>query len=170
MRLDLLLARSRIEAPEPGEELAVPQARVLRLEDPVVLVWKVEQTRWYFLRLERVVVLQPLGIGHAVVESAVDDERWCRHALHRGARVLRLDLAEVLPIPGPEFLREERVRIVGEHRDPVEAAGVAHVGAVPALRHMAVHPGDEVAAVAASTGKHALPVHITALAEQRGGS
>src|SRR5467141_5340148 len=97
---------ARIEAPEPGEELAVPQARVLRLEDPVVLVGKVEQTRWYFLRLERVVVLQPLGIGHAVVEGAVDDARWCRHASHRGARVLRLDLVDVLPIPDPEFLRE----------------------------------------------------------------
>src|SRR5207244_7291648 len=90
-------------------------------------------------------------------------------ALRRGTRVLRLDLAEALPIPGPELLREERVRIVGEHRDPVEAAGVAHVGAVPALRHAAVHPGDEVAAVAASTGKHALAVHITAPGEQRGG-
>src|SRR3989441_10207105 len=113
---------SGIEAPEPGEELAVPQARVLRLEDPVVLVGKVKQTRWYFLRLQRVVVLQRLGIGHAVVERAVDDERRRLHALHRGARVLRLDLAEVFPIPGPELLREERVRIVGEPRDPSDAA------------------------------------------------
>src|SRR5207245_3686407 len=56
-----------------------------------------------------------------------------------------------------------------EHGNPVEAAGVAHVGAVPALRHVAVHPGDEVAAVAASTGKYALAVHITAPGEQRGG-
>src|SRR5467141_476068 len=109
---------ARIEAPEPGEELAVPQARVLRLEDPVVLVGEVKQTRWYFLRLERVVVLPPLGIGHAVVESAVDDERWCRHALHRGARVLCLDFAEVLPIPGAKLLSEERVRIVREHGNP----------------------------------------------------
>src|SRR5439155_18555404 len=120
-----------------------PQARVLRLEDPVVLVGKVEQARWYFLRFKRVVVLQPLGIGHAVVERAVDDERRRLHALHRGARVLRLDLAEVLPIPGAEFLGEERVRIVGEHRDPVkQPAWHTAVGYLP-LRAGPVLPGTK---------------------------
>ena len=49
---------SRREAREPGEELAVPEPRVLRLQDPVVLVGKVDEPRGDVLRLQRIEVLQ----------------------------------------------------------------------------------------------------------------
>ena len=45
---------------EPREELAVPEPRVLRLQDPVVLVGEVDEARGDALGLQRVVVLQPL--------------------------------------------------------------------------------------------------------------
>src|SRR6266498_3752818 len=60
---------------DPGEEFAVPEPRVLRLQDPVVLVGKIDQPRADPARLERVVVLQSLRRGHAVVELAVNHKR-----------------------------------------------------------------------------------------------
>src|SRR5208283_3695850 len=65
---------ARRGAPDPGEELAVPQARILGLEYPVVFVRKVHQPGGHVPRLERVVVLQRLRHRHAVIEFAVNDQ------------------------------------------------------------------------------------------------
>ena len=84
-------------------------------------------------------------------------------------RALFVDLARVVPVPGAELARVPGVGIVGEHRRPVEAAGMADIGLVAAGLGMAVHPGHQVAAVAAAGGEDALRVGPGLLEQPVGG-
>src|SRR5262249_34971436 len=59
---------------QPPEHLAVPDERVLRLQDPVILVREVDQARRHSFLAQRVVVGQPLCHRHAVVLLAVQHE------------------------------------------------------------------------------------------------
>ena len=89
---------------QPGVDGVVPQDAVLRLEHPVVLVGEPQQPRVDATRLQGVVVGQALGVGHAVVQRAVDHQRGRFHALepfpaiavgdNRGELARRLHLSE----------------------------------------------------------------------------
>src|SRR5687768_4555609 len=67
---------------EPVLRLLVPEQRVLRLEDPVILVRKIHEFARYAARLQRVEQLEAVIHRHAHVELAVDHQR-------RGVEVTR---------------------------------------------------------------------------------
>ena len=99
---------------------------------------------------QRVVVLEAFVVGDAVVEFAVDDERWGLEVFREDVRGLRLVFFEVFPWPDAQLLIEPEVAVVAELSGPVVDAGVADVGFVAV--GVAVHPRDHVAAVAAASG------------------
>ena len=59
---------------EPGEHFLVPQQRVVRFHDPVILVGKIDEPRGHAFLSERVEVGEALRDGHAKVFFAVQDE------------------------------------------------------------------------------------------------
>src|SRR5690348_10771590 len=97
------------EAAEPREEFAVPQQRIARLQDPVVLVGEIDEPGRNVLRLQRVEILQSLRRRDAVIELAVDHERRRFRLLHVMVRRLAHDARLVVPVEGAELLREEAI-------------------------------------------------------------
>src|SRR5438105_7599455 len=54
--------------PDPFEERVVPKHAVLRLENPVTLIGKLEQFGRDFLKLQRGEELQALRVGHTEIQ------------------------------------------------------------------------------------------------------
>jgi hypothetical protein len=62
----------------PVVDLCVPHQAVLLLQDPVVLVWEVEEARRDTTGLENVEKTKTIGLGQTVVKSVVNDEMGSR--------------------------------------------------------------------------------------------
>src|SRR5690242_348767 len=84
--------------PHPAEHLMVPLDRILRLEDPVVLVGEDQEARWDIPALERSEGGDSLGIGNSEVLLRGHDQLW-------GLPVLD----EVDGIPALELLRRLKI-------------------------------------------------------------
>lgn len=121
----------------------------------MILVREPHQPRRHAAREQGVVVGDAVGVGNTVVVVAVGDERGRAHAVRERARALRAHLLRVLPEERAQVLGTLDVRIGAERGHTVEDARMAHVRAVAARRHVAVHPGDEKAAVARPGGEDA---------------
>ena len=133
--------------------LAVPEQRVARLQDPVVLVRKVHEPRGHALRLQHAVDQQALADRHAVVALAVDHQHGRVHATREPdgrPRVLLLD-----PLP---HLAARGAAAALRHVARVLRRQVAHPSVIddaPEAIGVTGDPTHQIAAVTATGHGHA---------------
>src|SRR4051812_5042801 len=96
----VLIPRSRSDILfQPREQLSMPQDRVLRFEDRVVLIGKIDEPGRYALEAQRVVIFQALRQWHAEIALAVRDQRRRLEVLGEALGRLLVDDGEVAPRP-----------------------------------------------------------------------
>jgi len=82
----LQIRDSLLKPLQPSKKLLIPEPRILRFENPVVLVGVHDEARCDAFGAQRVVVLEAFVVGDAVVEFAVDDERRGLEVFREGVR------------------------------------------------------------------------------------
>jgi len=138
----------------------MPLDRVLWFQDPVVLVWEVQQAGGDALAAQGREGAQALGVDHAIIQSAVDDQSWHMPVLHVIARVVfaiagavRPRRAAVFPLGKPQLFS-----VIISHQ-LVEVTIVIDEGFEFAGKGLTVQPVDHIATVACAGCHDTLAIH-----------